>query len=148
MRPIPVYNRKKSVRTWEKEGLIQIESFLEDAVHFIILNLKVEKESKKIQEIKVNFFRSPYPELCPSSASPFEKIIGLTIAPGFNKKVSELIPAEQGCTHIRSLLKEAADGFMQSFYYYTAGNLDGLERRKVLIKQLKNNCVAYSEKNV
>lgn len=149
MRPIPVYERKKNTRAWIQENKITIESYFEDAVHFIILTLKADLTSKTIRDISVQFLRSPYPDLCPETSKNFLKVVGLKIEKGFSKAVSAQIEPKKGCTHILELLKEAADAFVQSVFKLDAKNLDGPERRKILIQKLRNTCLAYSdEKNI
>lgn len=42
--------------------------------------------------------------ICPSIAKQYRQLIGLQIAPGFNRKIRELFSGTQGCTHLLELL--------------------------------------------
>ncbi|PKL13023.1 MAG: hypothetical protein CVV50_03850, partial [Spirochaetae bacterium HGW-Spirochaetae-6] len=130
MRPAPLYQRQKNVRTWLKEDRILIESYLEDPVHFIVLTLEVHQERRSIESLDVRFWRSPYPDLCPLSAHIYSGLVGEVIKPGFSRTVKQLVPAVEGCVHINSLLKEAADALMQSFFYMKGDRTEGSERRR------------------
>ena len=150
MRDKPIYNRRKNVQTWIKEnGLIRVEAYFEDPVHFIILTLLVNEETREIKDCDINFLRDPYPDLCHKTAQLYKKIIGLKIQPGFNKKVRERIPVIDGCLHVKTLLREAGDAIAQSGFYTSTGLIDGSERRTYLRKEkeLKNICYAYSDLN-
>jgi hypothetical protein len=127
--------------------MISVESYFEDAVHFIILHLSVEQETMIIRDVEVEFVRSPYPELCPVSGKSYEKLIGLEIKPGFNAKVKEKVAREKGCVHIGALLREAADAVAQTQFYLGAKEKEGKERRKELREHygLRNICLAYSD---
>ena len=107
--------------------------------------MKVERLSGQILEIEPRFLRCPYPDLCPLSLKPYEALKGMEIKKGFHSRVSERIPKEQGCVHIQSLIREAADAVVQSSFYLTAHERDGEERRKFLKAQLKDICVAYHQ---
>jgi len=145
MRPIPLYNRQKSTRTWFKDNNIIIESFFEDPVHFIRLRIIVEFETKEIKDIDTEFIRSPYEDICPLTSDKYKKIIGLKIEEGFNKKIQSVIKKEEGCTHLNTLLRESADAFVQSIFYKTADTKEGRERRELLKEMLKDTCLAYSK---
>ncbi|HOJ49431.1 MAG TPA: DUF2889 domain-containing protein [Spirochaetota bacterium] len=145
MRPIPIYNRQKSTRTWFKDSNIIVESFLEDPVHFIRLKVIINFETRVIKDIETEFIRSPYEDICPLTGNEYKKIIGLKIEEGFNKKVSEIIKLDKGCTHLTTLLREAADSFIQSIFYKTADTKEGKERRDLLKTMLKDTCLAYSK---
>jgi hypothetical protein len=55
----------------------------------------------------------PWP-ICPSIAPAFGKLTGLTIKPGFTRKVSDLFGGINGCTHLGSLIGPVATTLMQS----------------------------------
>ncbi|MCG8570703.1 MAG: DUF2889 domain-containing protein [Spirochaetes bacterium] len=149
MRPQPIYDRKKCTRTWFKEGFIYVETWLEDSVHFIKLNLTINKNDLSITNIDIAFMRSPYPDICSLTDKIYKKIIGLEIKPGFNQRIKERIPSDQGCLHVSSLLKEAGDAIVQTKFHMNTdiALLEGEERRKLLKNQenLKNICLAYSD---
>lgn len=147
-RPLPIYERKKNTRTWLlPQHQLKIESYFEDAVHFILVQVIVNLKSKEILEITPHFFRCPYLDLCPLSLESYQNLKGVKIEKGFNSKVKEKVPSKEGCTHINALLREVGDALVQSYYYLTAKERDGEERRNFLKKQLINTCVAYSDKN-
>ncbi len=147
MRPSPIYNRNKNVRSWVKDDKLLVESYFEDAAHFIILSLTLDIESLVIAALNVNFIRMPYPEICPISKDIYQKIIGFKVTSGFNKRVREVISNKKGCVHITTLLREAGDAVAQTGYslQLKKKNSVGKERRKRLMDSLKDVCLAYSD---
>jgi hypothetical protein len=55
----------------------------------------------------------PWP-ICPSIAPAFSQLTGLSIRPGFTKKVGDLFGGISGCTHLGSLIGPTATTLMQS----------------------------------
>ncbi len=145
MRPKNVYERIKNVRTWTVDNHFIVESKFEDPIHLIILTVEIDIKSKKIISINANFVRSPYPDICPKTSDIYQKLIGLEIKPGFSKKVVSLIQKQQGCVHINALLKEAGDAVVQSNFYLNFTGSEGKQRRKELMRFLRNHCIAYSD---
>lgn len=146
-RDIPVYQRNKSSRSWiDEEGYFLFECYYEDPVHFIKLFSKVDKSSRKIMSVEIDFIRCPYPEYCPLSSEVYQNLIGLKIQSGFNSTIKEIIAKEKGCVHIQELLRELGDSLVQSFFYLNIGTSESESRRKELRKRgLKNICLAYSD---
>ncbi len=55
----------------------------------------------------------PWP-ICPSIAPRFEQLTGLSIRPGFTRKVGDLFGGINGCTHLGSLIGPVATTLMQT----------------------------------
>ncbi|GGP20482.1 DUF2889 domain-containing protein [Silvimonas iriomotensis] len=65
---------------------------------------------------------SPY-TICPQIAGAYQRLVGLRIGPGFNRKVRELFKGRDGCTHITELL-----GPMATVAFQTVSS--GLRKRE------------------
>lgn len=144
-RPLAIYDRKKNVRSWLQNNIVSIEAYFEDAIHFIIVSLTVQLDTKEIQDHKIQFLRSPYPDLCPSTIPYYAGLKGIKIEKGFDQQLRKLLVKENSCVHIHALLKDCADAFAQTQFKLTAKDLDGAERRKWLRGTLRNVCLAYSD---
>jgi hypothetical protein len=75
----------------------------------------------KIIAIEAVTDQSPF-EICAAIAPNFKKLIGLAIAPGWKRKVRELVGGSHGCTHLFELL-----GPLATVAYQTIGT--GRKRR-------------------
>lgn len=58
---------------------------------------------------------SPF-EVCPGATPNFRKLAGLTIGPGFNRAVNEVVGGTNGCTHLRELLAQMATVAFQTLW--------------------------------
>ena len=60
---------------------------------------------------------SPY-EICPEVTVNYQRLVGLSIRPGFMPKVRELLGGTQGCTHLVELLGPLATTAFQTIFPY------------------------------
>ncbi|HXH03859.1 MAG TPA: DUF2889 domain-containing protein [Candidatus Competibacteraceae bacterium] len=54
--------------------------------------------------------------VCPRISERYRKLVGLRIAPGWNRKVKELFAGVQGCTHLTELLGPVATTAIQTLH--------------------------------
>ena len=82
-------------------------------VHRMQLELRVGLPALEILEARVLFESHPHSR-CPLIAADYQKLVGLSIARGFNRRVRELFGGERGCTHTNALLQAMAPAVVQS----------------------------------
>ncbi len=81
---------------------------------------------------------SPY-NSCGDITPIFKKLIGEKIAPGWTRRVKELVAGMQGCTHLADLVAPATTTIYQSMAGITKGKCDAEESRPFYL----NGCHAW-----
>jgi len=82
-------------------------------MHNMVVELRVSFPDLRISSVRVLF--NTYPNQgCPSIASAYEQLVGLSIARGFTHKVRELLGGPRGCTHVGALLQALAPAVVQA----------------------------------
>jgi hypothetical protein len=84
-------------------------------VHQMHLELRVAVPSLEIRSAQVGFETHPHSE-CPRVAADYEKLVGLSIARGFTRKVRDLFGGPAGCTHVNALLQAMAPAVVQAMW--------------------------------
>jgi len=82
-------------------------------IHQMHVEMKVELPSLTITEAGVRMQTHPH-ESCPGIIAHYDKLVGLSIARGFTRKVRELFGGPRGCTHTTALLTAMAPAVVQS----------------------------------
>jgi hypothetical protein len=117
----PVHTRSIECRSYRRDdGLFDIEGHLTDVksypftseyrgevkagepVHDMWLRLTVD-DQMVVRDVEAKTDAGPY-AICPAINPAFAKLKGLSVGPGWNKKVRELLGGVQGCTHLVDLL--------------------------------------------
>ncbi|MBQ0724372.1 MAG: DUF2889 domain-containing protein [Cycloclasticus sp.] len=81
---------------------------------------------------------SPY-ACCPDITPIFKRLIGEKIAPGWTRRVKELVAGVQGCTHLADLVGPATTTIYQSMAGITKGKTDAEKSKPFYI----NGCHAW-----
>jgi len=68
-----------------------------------------------VQAVEAYMDDTPF-ALCPTITPAFQALVGLTIGPGWNKKVRQKLGGIQGCTHLVELLAAMATAAFQTLY--------------------------------
>mgnify|MGYP001813989585 CR=1 FL=1 len=93
--------------------------FVEDdrplTVHHMQIDLVVRYPELEIVDADVRFRVHPHGE-CPSIATHYKKLIGMSIARGFTHKVRELFGGPRACTHTTALLQARAPVAVQTIW--------------------------------
>ena len=92
-------------------------------VHHMVVELSIEMPGLEIVDAQVVMETHPH-ATCPNVLPRYDRIVGLSIARGFNAKVRELFGGPLGCTHTTALLVAMAPVALQS-----AWSMRALERR-------------------
>ncbi|MFQ5534484.1 MAG: DUF2889 domain-containing protein [Sphingomonadales bacterium] len=66
-----------------------------------------------VQDIEVEMAAAPF-QCCASPPADFRKLIGLSVGPGWNRRVAELVGGLQGCTHVTEVLGRMAMAAFQT----------------------------------
>jgi hypothetical protein len=82
-------------------------------VHQMQLEMRVSLPELKILKAQVVFETHPHSQ-CPIIAKDYEKLVGLSIARGFNRRIRDLFGGERGCTHTNALLQAMAPAVIQA----------------------------------
>jgi hypothetical protein len=83
-----------------------------EALHHIQLTLVFDRDLK-IHEAHTRLFNGPSHD-CHHVDTSYSALVGLTLGPGFNRKVQECFGGPLGCTHMNELLPIAATVAMQT----------------------------------
>ena len=83
-------------------------------IHDMWLRVTLD-DSLVIQAIETVTDSSPY-RLCPAITPNFQRLVGLRIGPGFNRRVKELVGGVEGCTHLVELMGPLATTAFQTIF--------------------------------
>jgi hypothetical protein len=108
-------------------GLYVLDDPDELEIHQMQLELRVVFPGLEITSAKVLFETHPHPK-CPIIAADYEKLVGLSIARGFTRKIRDLFGGPNGCTHTNALLQALAPAVVQATWSVTI--LDQRKARK------------------
>lgn len=136
------FEREVKLNVEDLQGIIKINSYLKDNTHEMKVTLYVNPVSMEITDINGEMIRKPY-EVCQSGLSKLERLVGLTVKSGINKKVAEIMGKTEGCVHIIELLRECFKGAIQGSLRYNLKNIEGDQRIKMLENSLKGTCLRY-----
>lgn len=125
------HHRRIDMRGYRRDdGLWDIEGVLRDvkayefsseyrgtvapgtALHDMWIRLTVD-ETLLVHDVEVAMDANPH-AVCPAILPAFAKLKGLRIAPGWNRKVRELLGGVRGCTHLVEMLGPLATVAYQS----------------------------------
>jgi len=81
-------------------------------IHDMWIRLTVD-DALTVQDIEVATDASPF-RICPEVAPNFAAVKGLTIGPGWNRRIKELLRGRQGCTHLVEMLGALATVAIQT----------------------------------
>jgi hypothetical protein len=84
-------------------------------LHQMQLELRVSIAKLEITHAEIVFETHPN-SACPLIARDYEKLVGLSIARGFTRKIRDLFGGPNGCTHTNALLQAMAPAVVQSMW--------------------------------
>lgn len=93
-------------------------------IHDMWLRLTVDDDFV-VRAVEAVTDASPY-QLCPEVTANYQRLLGLSIRPGFMQKVRALLGGTEGCTHLVELLGPLATTAFQTIFPYR--NRQRLER--------------------
>ena len=166
-----VHNRKINCNGFVREdGMYDIEAELTDNktysfptefrgdvtpdqfIHHMKVRVTVDREMT-VQAAEAITIAGPY-AVCPTANDVFDSLVGLTIGPGWRRRVTAAIGGRHGCTHITELMGIVGTIAYQTRYGEDARNSrltvggTGMEtarsRSKERASVMANSCVAYA----
>ena len=166
-----VHNRKINSNGYVREdGLYDIEAELTDNktysfstefrgdvkpdqfIHHMKVRVTVDRDMK-VHAAEALTISGPY-AVCPTANDVFDSLVGLTIGPGWRRRVTDAIGGRHGCTHITELM-----GVVGTIAYQTVYGEDARRRRLQVdatdmetaksrsekrARVLANSCIAYA----
>ena len=90
-----------------------------EPVHLLRVRLTVD-DSLTIRAIASGADKAPFEECQAAAAAPMQKLVGLTMGPGWRKAIEGAIGGTAGCTHLRELVFNAATAAFQMIPHYRA----------------------------
>jgi hypothetical protein len=134
----PVHTRKISFEGFLRDdGLWDIDCELSDTkseaihmrergllpagapVHLLRVRLTLD-DSLTIRAVQSAAVDAPFDECQVPAAAPMQKLVGLTMGPGWRKAIDGAIGGVGGCTHLRELVFNAATAAFQMIPHYRA----------------------------
>jgi len=73
-------------------------------IHEMVVDLYVSMPDFIIQDVEASMEVRPY-DLCTGILEDYQKLVGLSIARGYSRRVRELFGGPNGCSHIGALLQ-------------------------------------------
>lgn len=96
-----------------------------EPVHLLRVRLTVDDDFT-IRAVQTAADKVPFQECQLPAAAPMQKLVGLTMGPGWRKAIDGAIGGVGGCTHLRELVFNAATAAFQMIPHYRAS--DGGQR--------------------
>ncbi|MDB5912554.1 MAG: hypothetical protein JWP22_1229 [Ramlibacter sp.] len=90
-----------------------------EPIHLLRVRLTVD-DSFTIRAIQSAASRAPFAECQLAADAPMQKLVGLTMGPGWRRKIEGTIGGVAGCTHLRELVFNAATAAFQMIPHYRA----------------------------
>jgi hypothetical protein len=100
-----------------------------EPVHLLRVRLTVD-DAFTIRAVQTATLATPFPECQVPADAPMQKLVGLTMGPGWRKAIDGAIGGVAGCTHLRELVFNAATAAFQMIPHYRAtqgGQKDDME---------------------
>lgn len=122
-------------------------------VHQMQVELRVALPDLEITDARVVFETHPHSS-CPLIAADYEKLVGLSIARGFTRRIRDLFGGPNGCTHTNALLQAMAPAVVQATWSVSVrkrraegGTISPFEApdREKRIAANTNTCHVWSE---
>lgn len=90
-----------------------------EPVHLLRVRLTVD-DGFTIRAVQTAAVNTPFDECQVPAAEPMQKLVGLTMGPGWRRMIEGAIGGVGGCTHLRELVFNAATAAFQMIPHYRA----------------------------
>lgn len=111
-----------------------------EPVHDMWIRLTLD-DDLYIRGIEASSDSTPY-ELCPKVTEHFKTLVGIKIAPGWNREVKKRVGGVQGCTHLVELLGVIATVAFQTIFSLREEDIMASGDKK---PPMLNSCHAWAE---
>jgi len=165
---IPIHQRSYHTEAFaEPDGLMRVYGRLTDTkphglcladgtplvIHDMAVDLYVQPETFEIVRVEADMHVQPY-DICSHILESYQKLVGLSIARGYSRKVKELFGGPSGCAHVGALLIAMGPVAIQASWSlvnlheepadFVADDLDEAERERRLRMNV-NTCHVWRE---
>lgn len=123
-------------------------------VHDMVVDIVVSYPMLVIETVDVVMDTHPHSG-CTAIEAAYQQLVGLPIARGFSRKVTELFGGPSGCTHVGALLRAMAPVIVQSMYSMQRADPNGPkelpsrskdpEIRERALAFVRNSCHLWAE---
>jgi len=157
----PIHTRAIECRSYRRsDGLWDIEGHLTDIkaypflnafrgeikagepLHDMWLRLTVDRDFV-VQAVEAVTDRGPY-EICPAILPAFQKLKGLKIGPGWNRRVREHLGGACGCAHLVDLLRPIATVAFHTVQWSDSAPDDGPKKPASKSRPPLNTCHVWA----
>jgi hypothetical protein len=90
-----------------------------EPVHLLRVRLTLD-DTLTIRAVQTAAVNAPFQECQQPAGAPMQKLVGLTMGPGWRPKLQAAIGGVAGCTHLRELVFNAATAAFQMIPHYRA----------------------------
>lgn len=144
---IDIEGEIKDVKTYDFPNRDRGVIHANEALHHMKVRIAID-DSMTIREAEAETVAGPY-HICPSATKVFDRLIGLTISPGFRNRVRQAIGGVAGCTHITELMGPVATVAYQTLYGEKARQRRATPDNPNPLKEehdaLINSCIGHAE---
>lgn len=99
------FARQISTSIYQVEKGILVTAILQDTWHDMRMAILVDPEKREIADIEAAMLRYPF-HVCPEAPESYRRLKGLKLfEPGTLKRIHEIIPRREGCTHLYFVLE-------------------------------------------
>lgn len=124
------------------DGRILLTGTLQDRFHDVLLEVVVAGDSLAIEEIRVDFRKSPSPG-CRNLSPRLEQLVGVAIGKGLNRQLMTVLGSGEGCGNIRTMLLGLLPLALN--LQAAAGITDEQEMLDRIHEKLLGTCVGYAK---
>lgn len=148
-----IYERNINIRMHPVDArTVLLAASLLDLHHSISIEITIDLETRTISGAGIKMMRVPY-TACSAATANIEKIVGLTIERGINKKIADSLGHAAGCTHMVEILQNAMRFAASMLIGVKAGYGERDKRKKLseeeriagVMPYLKNSCIVFKE---
>ena len=129
------------------DGRLVLQASLNDTDQILELQCIVSYPDLVIRDASMTFLRYPGRE-CLQAQSNIEKLPGLKIERGYNKKVKDVLGGSTGCVHMVDLAIEIGHVAIQAKLKRLereTKNIGSKNKKQTWNKELQGQCVRYKE---
>lgn len=149
------FQRQVTTAVYHIESGVLATAILQDTYHDMRMAILVDPKTHEIRDIRAVMLRYPF-NVCPEAPAIYRGLIGLKLyQPGTMKRIHELIPRRDGCTHLYHILESCIRALFiggrqekttDNVYEQQIAKLSPEMRRRHAMAQpmLKGTCISFS----
>lgn len=139
-----VFNRSININIQsEDEGeSVIVNGVFMDSYHEVSLTLWVDMRDFAITAAEGELRRYPHPD-CIVTGNRIKNLVGLKLARGVRKKITEAVGTDAGCTHLADLALECVKALIQAKYSLMHLTLSEEEIQKQTEAYLRGSCYRF-----